>query len=141
MEHVTGLAEAPETIWKAKETDHRTKTPFDIFAPAALVSLQIRDNNNKDQTQVIQVDVPPLDFLEFRLQLPIEREIGRELLVQTTVQETMVAIAIRHVELRLPEGRKAMVQPETARDPKQQLDAWKKVFNRAHEYLKTKNEK
>ena len=136
MDIVIGLSEAPDIIWNAKETDNRTQTPFDIVAPAALVSLKIRNHHDSTANHVVQVDVPPLDFLEFRAHLPIEHEIGRELLVRTTVAETMVAIAIRHVEMQRPEGRKAMVQPETVREPNLQIYEWKKAFDRAREYLK-----
>lgn len=139
LDNVIGLEKAPQIIWQAKETDRRTKTPFDIVAPAALVSLVVQDNNGKEHN--IQVDVPPLDFLEFRAHLPLTTQIGRDLLVRTTVQETMVAIAIRHVEINTPEGNKAMVQPASVRDPEGDLVAWKTAFDRAHEYIiRTTNE-
>lgn len=85
------------------------------------------------------MSVPPLDFLEFRARLPLATPQGVRLLKDFTLEETMVALALWHVQ-RAPYSREAIagnatVQPNDVMFVAEHLLEWEQTFKDARKHL------
>ena len=131
----------PSITEKGIETDQRIKGPhLKIQGPGGSVAFKA------DTGQEIIVAVPPLDLLEFRARLPLHKPIGRSLLTEYTLRETMVALALWHLEHTSDfmeaeqhcgndDPLQDMVQPKDVLSVEPRLREWQKVFQRARKML------
>ncbi|MCL4351823.1 MAG: hypothetical protein M1499_00755 [Firmicutes bacterium] len=126
----------PVVEQNAKETDNRIKNgTITVTAPAGHVTFNVIDNKDP-----ITVSVSPLDILEFRACLPLAQPSGARLLTGFTLEETIVALALWHIEhtsYEPEEGHFAMVQPADVMFVEQNLRDWVKTFERASAMLKS----
>ena len=129
----------PSITKRGIETDQRIKGPcLTIQGPAGTVAFKIESTG--------KVAVPPLDLLEFRARVPLHKPIGRSLLTEYTLRETMVALALWHLEHTSDfleaeqycgnkEPLQDMVQPKDVLSVEPRLREWQKTFQRSRELL------
>lgn len=118
----------------AKEIDNRINGhAITFYGPAGHITFIVVDR------EPVTVSVPPLDFLEFRARLPLATPQGINLLKDFTAEETMVALALWHLERSSYSsqeiGNNATVQPGDVMFVVENLREWVQIFDRARALL------
>lgn len=135
IKKLTNQEQNPVIELNAQERDNRIcGTAISVTAPAGHVTFDI---NGKSEP--VTVSVPPLDILEFRARLPLAVPQGAQLLTRFTLEETIVALALWHLEHAPSDvnsiGNSAIVQPSDVMFVEANIRDWVETFNKARRML------